>query len=144
MGLWLYDPWGSGAAVYDDMLENPRWRIALWTLLVEVVGLAAGLAVPGFLLLVFSNGCMSPGVSSRTEPQAFDPVLAIGGLALAGVVVVTAVKALRLLFASERGDGRRVRWLQVQLLVQLGLILTIVVLTVSLRDPHGVSQCYRG
>lgn len=48
---------------------QPRWRIALWTLLVEAVCLATVLALPGFLLLLGSSGCMSPGVSDQTEPQ---------------------------------------------------------------------------
>ncbi|MFC1411034.1 hypothetical protein ACEZCY_19230 [Streptacidiphilus sp. N1-12] len=121
-----------------------RWRIALWTLLVEVVGLAAGLAFPGWILLLLSSGCFSPGQSDRTEPQSFDPALAIGGVALACVAVISAVMALKLLFAGERGETGRVRRLQAQLSVQLGLALTIVALMTVLHDPHRIDQCYPG
>ncbi|WP_152645953.1 hypothetical protein [Streptacidiphilus albus] len=132
--------WGS--EVQEELLGNPRWRIALWTLLVEVTSLTAGLAVPGWFILIFSSGCFSPGQSDQTEPQNFDPTLVIGGVALACVAVISAVMALKLLFASERGDAKRVRWLQCQLSVQLALILTIAALMTALHDPHRIDQCY--
>ena len=121
---------------------QPRWRIALWTLLVEAVCLATVLALPGFLLLLGSSGCMSPGFSDQTEPQMYDPAEWVGGLVLACVLMVSAVMALRLLFAGERGDHGRVRWLRVQLLVQLGLVVTIVTLVLLLRAQHGIDHCY--
>ncbi len=125
-----------------ESLEVPRWRIALRTLLIETTCLVAVLAVPGFILLVFSSGCFTPGQSDATEPQVFDPALAIGWVALVGIFVVTAVMAFKLLFASERGDAVSVRRLQCQLAVQLGLILTIAVLMAALADPHRIDQCY--
>jgi hypothetical protein len=52
--------------------------------------------------------------------------------------------AVKLLLARSRDDVKRVRSLQCQLSVQLGLCLTIALLMAALYDPHRVNQCYPG